>query len=218
MPRKLHDWNAVQAYHDEGHGFVECSHHFGFTHTAWIKALQRGKLRLTRTLFPDRRRKYDWHAVQAFYDAGASYRQCKAHFGFCAATWTGAVRRGELKPRIFGMSIGELLSDPNRNRKHIKARLIRAGFLPTSCQACGLTDWQGKTLNMHLDHINGIKDDNRLENLRMLCPNCHSQTPTYGGRNLKRAAVARAKSNVVVYDLQAFPGGVTGNTPRSERG
>jgi 5-methylcytosine-specific restriction endonuclease McrA len=39
---------------------------------------------------------------------------------------------------------------------------------------------------MHLDHINGVRDDHRLENLRMLCPNCHSQTPTYGGRNAKR--------------------------------
>ncbi len=40
-------------------------------------------------------------------------------------------------------------------------------------------------LSMHLDHVNGVRNDNRLENLRMLCPNCHSQTPTYGGRNAK---------------------------------
>jgi 5-methylcytosine-specific restriction endonuclease McrA len=38
----------------------------------------------------------------------------------------------------------------------------------------------------HIDHINGVRDDHRLENLRMLCPNCHSQTSTYGGRDVKR--------------------------------
>jgi 5-methylcytosine-specific restriction endonuclease McrA len=53
-------------------------------------------------------------------------------------------------------------------------------------QACVLGDWLGRPLNMHLDHKNDVKNDNRLENLRMLCPNCHSQTPLYSGRNSKR--------------------------------
>jgi len=82
MPRLLHDWNAVQAYHDEGHGFVESSQRFGFSHTAWIKAIQRGKLRVAPTPFKDRRLKYDWAEVQSYHDAGHSYRQCKARFGF----------------------------------------------------------------------------------------------------------------------------------------
>ncbi|MBV8344438.1 MAG: HNH endonuclease [Candidatus Eremiobacteraeota bacterium] len=89
------------------------------------------------------------------------------------------------------MPIAELLSDPGRNRKHVKMRLLNAGLLTNICRSCGLSEWQGKPLNMHIDHINGVRDDNRLENLRMLCPNCHSQTPTYGGRNLKRAGAAR---------------------------
>jgi hypothetical protein len=196
--RKLHDWKSIQAYHDEGHGFVECARRFEFTHTAWIKAIQRGSLRVTPTLFVDRRRKYDWTDVQAYHDSGRTYRQCKAKFGFCAASWTNAVRRGDLKPRSFGVSISQLLSDPRRNRKHVKARLIRAGLLTNSCQSCGLSSWRGEPLNVHLDHVNGVKTDNRLENLRMLCPNCHSQTPTYGGRNLKRAGLARAEAGTVV--------------------
>ncbi len=198
MPRKLHDWLAVQLYHDEGHGFVECAHRFGFTHTAWIKAIQRGKLRTVASPFPDRRRKYDWAEIQAYYDHGHSYRQCKKRFNFCAASWTNAVRRGEIKPRRFGMTIAELLSDPRRNRKHVKLRLIKAGLLENSCQSCGLTDWQGRALSMQLDHINGVSNDNRLENLRMLCPNCHSQTETFSGRNLKRGGVARAEVLSVV--------------------
>jgi|SRR5580700_406856 hypothetical protein len=198
MARKLHDWNAVQAYHDEGHGFVECSHLFGFTHTAWIKAVQRGKLKAEPTLFPDRRRKHNWTEIQTYYDDGHSYRQCRTKFNFCAASWTNAVRRGEVRPRRFGMSIAELLSDPKRNRKHVKARLVGEGLLKNRCQSCGLASWREKPLNMHLDHINGVRNDNRLENLRMLCPNCHSQTPTYGGRNLKRAGVARTEPGAVV--------------------
>jgi 5-methylcytosine-specific restriction endonuclease McrA len=198
MARKLYDSSAVQAYHDEGHGFVECSKRFGFKHTAWIKAIHRRKLKVTPSLFPDRRRKYNWAEIQTYYDDGHSYRQCRAQFNFCAASWTNAVRRGEIKPRQIGMSIAELLSNPRRNRKHIKARLVRAGLLGTTCQSCGLASWQGEPLNLHLDHINGIKHDNRLENLRMLCPNCHSQTPTYGGRNLRRPAAARSMPSSVV--------------------
>jgi len=47
---------------------------------------------------------------------------------------------------------------------------------------CGLTEWNNKPISLELDHINGINNDNRLENLRIICPNCHAQTPTYRGR------------------------------------
>lgn len=48
---------------------------------------------------------------------------------------------------------------------------------------CNITDWHGEHLTLELDHINGKRGDNRLENLRWLCPNCHSQTPTFRGYN-----------------------------------
>jgi hypothetical protein len=147
----------VQVYHDAGHGFVECSRRFGFTHTAWIKAVQRKKLRVAPLAFQDRRRKYNWAEIQVYYDAGRSYRECRTKFKFCAASWTNAVRRGEIKPRRFGMPIAELLSSPKRNRKHVKSRLISAGLLQNSCQSCGLTEWREESLHMHLDHINGVR-------------------------------------------------------------
>lgn len=54
------------------------------------------------------------------------------------------------------------------------------------CVECGLTDsYNGKPINLTIDHINGVSDDNRVTNLRWLCPNCHSQTPTYTGKNKK---------------------------------
>lgn len=65
----------------------------------------------------------------------------------------------------------------------LKIRLIKEGILADHCYECGLTDWMEKPLSLHLDHINGDCTDNRIENLRILCPNCHSQTPTYAGKN-----------------------------------
>lgn len=68
--------------------------------------------------------------------------------------------------------------------KNIKIRIISENLLEYKCTRCGIRDeWNGKKLQLQLDHINGINDDNRMENLRFLCPNCHSQTDNYGGKN-----------------------------------
>ena len=70
------------------------------------------------------------------------------------------------------------------SRGRMKVRLLQEGLLEYKCACCGNTgEWKGKSLSLQLDHINGINNDNRLENLRFLCPNCHSQTETYAGKN-----------------------------------
>lgn len=72
-------------------------------------------------------------------------------------------------------------------RSHVRRRLIESGLLETRCAICGQEPfWNGRPLTLSLDHINGIPDDNRLQNLRLLCPNCHSQTPNYVGRGQVR--------------------------------
>lgn len=61
----------------------------------------------------------------------------------------------------------------------LKNRLVKAGLLKYKCSICGISDWMDKPLTLHLDHINGDHFDCRIGNLRVLCPNCHSQTSTY---------------------------------------
>jgi 5-methylcytosine-specific restriction endonuclease McrA len=72
----------------------------------------------------------------------------------------------------------------------LKARLLADGTLKNECSECGQDGvWNGKPLVMQMDHINGNNRDNRPDNLRMLCPNCHTQTNTFAGRNKFYASV-----------------------------
>ena len=73
------------------------------------------------------------------------------------------------------------------DRGCLKNRLIKDLKWKYKCKECGQGDvWKGKKLTLELDHINGVNNDHRLENLRFLCPNCHTQMPTNKGSNVKR--------------------------------
>ena len=65
----------------------------------------------------------------------------------------------------------------------VKHRIVNQNLLEYRCVKCGIDSWQGESIVLDLDHINGDNLDNRISNLRYLCPNCHSQTSTYKGRN-----------------------------------
>lgn len=68
------------------------------------------------------------------------------------------------------------------NSNSLKKRLIKEGLLKPLCSNddCGISEWRGMPITLQLDHTNGIHNDNRIENLRLLCPNCHTQTETWG--------------------------------------
>jgi len=87
-------------------------------------------------------------------------------------------------------------------RRSLKRKLIKAGLLKNECCLCHLiSEWQGKPLVLVLDHINGVHNDHRLENLRLLCPNCNSQTETFCGKNTKAAL---GKSNKTVLNEKRY--------------
>ena len=80
------------------------------------------------------------------------------------------------------------ISNSSHPRHRVKERIIMERLLPYRCAVCGLKSrWQSKSLTLVLDHINGVNNDNRLQNLRFLCPNCNSQTNTFslGHRRMK---------------------------------
>ena len=138
-------------------------------------------------------RRYDWGEIRAYYEAGHSMTECREYFGFGRNAWTDAVTRGAVQPRPRLEPLEDVLaSGRRRNRSHVKVRLLEAGLKELRCEACGLTEWQSRPISFELHHINGDGYDNRLENLELLCPNCHSQTDTWGGRNKRVASGAAA--------------------------
>ena len=73
------------------------------------------------------------------------------------------------------------------SRNHLKNKIIKYNMIEYKCVECGLTEkWNNKPISLQLEHKNGINNDNRIENLEFLCPNCHSQTSTYAGKALKK--------------------------------
>lgn len=80
-----------------------------------------------------------------------------------------------------------LKGDKHIPGKSIKKYLLKNKIISENCSICNLPpSWNNKPLTLHLDHINGDHFDNRVENLRLLCPNCHTQTDTYTGKNVAK--------------------------------
>ena len=82
--------------------------------------------------------------------------------------------------------LGEILiKDYEYSSNKLRKRLISEGIKEHKCECCGLNEWLGEPIPLELDHIDGDHYNNILENLKILCPNCHAKTPTYRGKNKK---------------------------------
>jgi len=78
------------------------------------------------------------------------------------------------------------VKDSKRHGESIIKRLIEGGYKEYKCENCGIKEWDGKPLRLQVHHMNGDHNDNRIENIQLLCPNCHTQTDTYGRNNLAK--------------------------------
>ena len=129
---------------------------------------------------------------------GGSYRYVHMYakrYGFDTSHWLGqAHRRGSKVPTVPAAPLGEVLV---RHRffssGKLKRRLVNEGFMKPKCVWCGRKTWRGKPILLELDHIDGDHLNNELSNLRLLCPNCHAQTPTYKGRNARYPRIPSIK-------------------------
>lgn len=119
--------------------------------------------------------------------ANAICQYCKANYvksknrrkgGYCSRRCSNKARTG------ISYLVGQPRNNAVRSSRHKKAAIFRDG---PNCNICGLNPiWRGLPLTMQLDHIDGNRENNDPGNHRLLCPNCHTQTETYGPKNFKR--------------------------------
>lgn len=132
--------------------------------------------------------------VKKYYSHAGNCRTIKARIKedgidishFTGKSWAKGLNRPECATKSIPLD-DILVENSNFLRgQPIKNKLIKAGVFEDKCTECGLgSTWNGKGIVLQLDHINGVHSDNRLENLRILCPNCHSQTINFCGKNQK---------------------------------
>ena len=122
---------------------------------------------------------------------GIQYGTYRSHAKRLGVFKTNQSGRGVSKPKTEGngkISTKDILNGkhPQYQSNKLRKRLFEEGYKEKKCEVCGIREWNGKPLSFECEHINGDSTDHRLSNLMIVCPNCHSQTDTYKGKNARR--------------------------------
>jgi Zn finger protein HypA/HybF involved in hydrogenase expression len=126
---------------------------------------------------------------------GGNYRTIKRRCeneGIDRSHWSTLLTTKGRKFFVTRLPLAEIFREGSPyTRRQLKERILNENLLDYRCRDCPNTGmWNNKILKLHLEHINGVSNDNRLENLCFLCPNCHSQTETYAGKNCKNVGIS----------------------------
>ena len=132
-------------------------------------------------------------------EAGGNYSIIKRRIlrmGLDTAHFTGqGWRKGDSNAVTIAKPLSELLRQGSSFQSYkLKKRLFAEALKEPTCEGCLNVEWQGQPIPLELDHINGDPTDNRIENLRILCPNCHALTATYRGKKLAKCRDETAPS------------------------
>jgi len=127
-------------------------------------------------------------ASQAAQRLGIQYGTYRVHALRLGVFKTNQSGKGNSKTRKDGLGkipITDIFEgkNPEYQSNKLRHRLFKEGYKEEKCEVCGVQEWNGKELSFQLEHIDGNRHNHSLDNLMIICPNCHSQTDTYCGRN-----------------------------------
>ena len=114
-----------------------------------------------------------------------TFKKYAIKFGCYKPNQGGKGVKGEPSPSAYNLQ--DILNGkyPEYQSFKLKNRLIKEGIKENKCECCGISEWNGKSLNLELHHIDGNSHNHLLDNLQLLCPNCHSQTDNFRSKNIK---------------------------------